>query len=102
MTSLGKPNICSPDLKSLPLLAGEGVAKRRKGGKNQKSRRLTGPATTPLGTAPAFIRRLAKPAMTPLGEMKGVIYSATRNPLIRPAGTFSRKREKGSSAWRIQ
>jgi len=40
--------------------------------------------------------------MTPPGEMKGVIYSATRNPLIRPAGTFSRKREKGSSAWRGQ
>ena len=40
--------------------------------------------------------------MTPPGEMKGVIYSATRNPLIRPAGTFSRKREKGSSAWRAQ
>ena len=40
------------------------------------------------------LHRLAKPAMTPPGEMKGVIYSATRNPLIRPPGTFPRKRGK--------
>ena len=63
---------------------------------------LTRKARIAVAWRSQHLRRLAKPAMAPLGEMKGVIYSATRNPLIRPAGTFSRKREKGSSAWRIQ